>query len=500
MYFNRNSVPAFTKSQFKLRALKLALLDNHNLGLQGIITNLEEIILVVNELSEATSATFDGPYFKFLESFFSSIKFQAAYLQALKSGDSAADSLKKANQFNHEHLKDLAEKLDSSRPSVKALSDLAAEISDCSNLIDFFTKADKLARTRLPFVNGIEMNPYADFRRHVASEDKEEDKEPEPLLLSVRFLTDNELWANPQVLKPNAQYAISGLIKLNRLPENYNKLIIRHVSTTSDEFFILSLPEIELTNDLEYHISGQIIFKYPQSTFDPPIAVRLIAQMISLTEPPIYPYLIGYDELIAQVIDEKTFTYPTGFSKLNRKALDIGLEIKKDLPHIAQEEVDYFLIILSATLNYSGYCANYGIYKGVSTLSEDEFRDRLIAHLSANPMIGGDIVKEGNIAGGRVEIRYKNIISELKVERSITDRTKMVDRYKRQPSVYASAVSAELAILCILDLTPKTLPPAPAANNIFMIPAVFHGFDNASTTSKVAVIIIDGNLKDPSAY
>jgi len=124
----------------------------------------------------------------------------------------------------------------------------------------------------------------------------------------------------------------------------------------------------------------------------------------------------------------------------------------------------------------------------------------LIAYLSANPMIGGDIVKEGYVAGGRVEIRYQDIIAELKVEKTVADRTKMVDKYKRQPSVYASAVSADLAILCILDLTDKTLPSASAAKNVFMIPAVFHGFETAPTTSKVAVIIIDGNLKNPSAY
>lgn len=500
MYLNRISTPEFKKSQFVLRMLKLNLCDSNKLGLPVVISKLEEIIAVVTNLITFTKDTFDEPYFQFLECSLLTIKYQGAYLQALKTGDVNADALKKANQFNHDLLKELTGKLDSSRPSINELSKLSADISDCLKITEFNKKIEIFGYLRLPFIEGIESNPFSDFRRDIDSPEETSEEEPEPLMLSVRFSTDNELWANPQILKPGIQYAINGLIKLNRLPSNYQTATIHHVSTTSDDFFILSLPEIKLTNKLEYNISGHIIFKYPQNTFDPPVAIKLIAQFNSISASPIYPQLIGYDELITQIIDEKTFQYPTGFSKLNKKAWEIGLEIKKDLPNIEQTELDHFIILLTGILNYSGYCASYGIYKNINHLTEDEFRDRLIAYMSANPMIGGDIIKEGSIGGGRVEIRYKNIIAELKVEKKVSDRTKMVKQHKRQPSAYASSVSADLAILCILDLTPKLLPPAPASNNVILEAASFHGFENTPTTSKVAVVIIDGNLKNPSSY
>ena len=500
MYSKRNSSPEFDQLQFDLREYKLALVPGVKVGLPSIIEKLDAIIETTNELCATIVDTFDEPYFRFLECFFSVAKFQAAYLQSLKSGDGKSDALKQANQFNLEHLSRLAAKVDHSRPSIEVALILAAGLSASNQLTDFYTKIDELAIISLPFVHGIETNPYAHFQRHISTHNSEEKKEAEPLMLSVQFSTDNEPWANPQVLKPETQYTINGVIKLNRLPENFDKLIIRHVSTTGDDFFVLSLPEIQLTNALSYSIRGQVVFKYAQNTFDPPIAIKLIAQLLSVSEEPAYPHLIGYDELITQVIDEKTFKYPTGFSKLNKKAWDIGLEIKKDLPDIDSQELDYFIILLSGILNYAGYCALHGIYKTIGKLSEDDFRDRLITYLSANPTIGGDIIKEGHVAGGRVEIRYQNIIAELKVEKKVSDRAKMVDQYKRQPSVYASALSADLAILCILDLTDKILPSTSVANNVFTIPAVFHGFVNAPTTSKIAVIIIDGNLKNPSAY
>lgn len=500
MYSERNSSPEFDQLQFKLREYKLALSPAVKVGLPVIIEKLDDIIETTQQLCAIITDTFDEPYFRFHECFFAVAKFQATYIQSLKSGDGKADAFKQANQFNLKHLAELSSTLDRSRPSIETAIKLADEISASNQLTEFYTKIDKLAIFSLAFIHGIETNPYAHFQRHVFTPDIEEKKEAEPLMLSVQFSTDNEPWANPQILKPQTQYTINGVIKLNRLPENYSKLVIRHVSTTSDDFFVLSLPEIQLTNQLSYSIVGQVIFKYPQNTFDPPVAIKLIAQLISPAAEPIYPHLIGYDELITQIIDEKTFKYPTGFSKLNKKAWDIGLEIRKDLPHIDNKELDYFIILLSGILNYAGYCSLHGIFKKVTNLSEDDFRDRLIAYLSANPMIGGDIIKEGHIAGGRVEIRYQDIIAELKVEKTISDRSKMVNQYKRQPSVYASAVSADLAILCILDLTDKTLPSASVANNVFTIPAVFHGFVTAPTTSKIAVIIIDGNLKNPSAY
>jgi len=500
MYSNRSLSPEFDQLQFQLRESKLSLYPGAKIGLTTIVEQLDALTVITEQLCTTILDTSDEPYFRFLDVFFGVVKNQAAYLLSLKSADGKASAFKEAKEFNLEHLLNLCESVDRTRPSVDRMIKLAREITTSNQLASFYPKLDEVAMMTLPFVSGIETDPFAQFKRHVSEDEPGDIEAAEPLLISVRFSTDQEPWANPQVLKPQTQYTINGVIKLSYIPEGYTRLVIRHVSTTGDDFFVLSLPEIPLTGALSYTVNGQVIFKYPQNTFDPPIAIKLMGQLISPTLAPLYPHLIGYDELISQVIDEKTFKYPVGFKKLNRKAWDVSLEIKKDLPHADQDELEHFTVLLSAILNYAGYCAYHGIYKKTDNLSEDDFRDRLIAYLSANPMIGGDIIKEGHVAGGRVEIRYENLIAELKVEKKIADRTKMIEEYRRQPSAYASALASDLSILCILDLTPKTLPPAPAANNVLLIPAKFHGFENTAATAKVAVIVIDGNLKNPSAY
>lgn len=500
MYSNRNRTQAFTDAQYKLREIKFSLVDSSKMELPDILRDIETIISILSNLKNDVTGTFDEDYVHFLESLFITVKFQISYIQGLKSGDSNIDTLKNANKFNHNHLKQLTEKVDTTRISINKLTTLANEISTCEDIPGIQEKIKKLALVPLPYIDGIETDSLADFKRHVSSTENEEEEEIVPLMMSIRFQTDSELWANPQILKPNIQYTIKGFIKLNYLPENYTKIIIRHTSTTNDDYFILSLPEIELTDSLEYNISGQIVFKYPQNTFDPPVVIKLLSQLVSASLQPIYPRLIGYDELIAQIINDTTFKYPTGYKKLNKKAWNIGLEIKNELPQIEEDELDHFLILLSAILNYSGYCAQYGIYKEKTDISEDQFRDKLIEYISANSTVASDITKEGYIGGGRVEIRYKDIIAELKVEKNTSDRDKMIKQYKKQPLAYATATSADLSILCILDLTQKKSVPASPSKNIFVVPGEFHGFQETSSTSKLVVIVIDGNLKNPSSY
>lgn len=501
MHTTRRDNKDFTKSQIELRESIIGLNASSKLGLATVGSLLAEIISNTEGMKKTVAGTYDEKYFEVISQFFNTISLHVRFMEALQSGNSSSDALSKAAAFNVSYLNELVEPLLSFRPSLTKLTTITLELTACTGLNCLFSKIDELSQISLPFIDSIETNPYAEFQRHLKAEDTNEIKtSTEPLIISVQFSTDNESWANPQVLMPERQYSIFGKVRLNYKPEKYSSLFIRHVSTTNDDFFILSLPEIKLMDKLEYNISGHVVFKYAQSTFDPAIAIKIIAQLVSDTEPTLFPQLIGYDELISKVIDDKVFKYPTGFTKLNKKAAEIVTQIKNENPHIESKELEHFTILLSAILNYSGYCSSYGIYKGIDNINEEEFRDRLIAYMSTNPMLTSSIIKESHVAGGRIEIRYENIIAELKVKKSITNRKKMLDKYTKQPTVYASALSSDLAILCILDLTPKKLPSAPAANNVFTISIPLHGFEAEPSPSKVVAIIIDGNLKNPSSY
>ena len=97
-------------------------------------------------------------------------------------------------------------------------------------------------------------------------------------------------------------------------------------------------------------------------------------------------------------MDINSFPYLTGYDKLNQKAFEIAVAIQKEISGIDNGEMKNFLTLLSGILNYQGFCAQQGAYKNISSIAENDFRDKLISFLSANPNIGGDITKESHLA------------------------------------------------------------------------------------------------------
>lgn len=157
---------------------------------------------------------------------------------------------------------------------------------------------------------------------------------------------------------------------------------------------------------------------------------------------------------------------------------------------------------MSGVLNYQGYCLQAGIYKGTDRIMEDIFRDNMLQYLNAISYLGAEVIKEPQLAGGRIEIYYRGLIVELKVEKSISERDQLIKKYGKQPVAYSSGNSKQLSILVILDLTEKKLPPAAPQNNVILVTPELHGFQNSTPLypSKQVVVIFDGNTKKPSDY
>ena len=279
-------------------------------------------------------------------------------------------------------------------------------------------------------------------------------------------------------------------------------MVLKPFSTSSNDWYNLSIPEIKREDKTEFEITGHVVFKYPQSTFDDLISIRLLGYFKNAMGTKEYPSIIGYDQLILKVLDPNSIYFPTGFKIMDKAVLDISNTINKELPTVNREERDNFLCLLRGILNYQGFCLQQGKYKEQDKVPENEFRDHLIQHLIGLPYLGEEISKESHLAGGRIEIGYRGLIAELKVETSISDRDRLYEKYGKQPIAYASGNSKQLSILCILDLTDKKLPPASPQNNIKLLTPKVHGFEDKEVDhpSKLVMVVIDGNTKKPSDY
>lgn len=460
----------------------------------NIETSIKQIDLIIENIKGSTDENF-FKYYQFLLSAFSHLFMWGN--KELNALDGAEKNLKACKSNLKQIDFDYFIYIPDFQSNLKKLENLILNINEISEIKD---AVDLFLEIPFPIIYTFEIsNPNG-----ISLYNNEDKRENEPLVyvLSIQFTIDNEPWANPQILRPEELYSIKGEIIINKWPEGYDTLVLSRVTSTADDWFELSLPPIERKIKNTYKIKGQIVFKYPQSSFDETISIRLLSYFKNASGRNIFPTIIGYDQLILKVLDPNSSPFSTGYNMMNKIVFDIAIAIEKELSNVDKTEKNDFLTLLSGILSYQGYCLQQGIYKEQKKVLEDNFRDNLIQHLIARSNLGEDLSKEAHLAGGRVEIEYKGIIAELKVEGKISDRDKLFEKYGKQPVAYASGNIKQLSILCILDLTEKKNPPASPQNNVMLLSPKVHGFENSipEYDSKVVMIIIDGNTEKPSSY
>ncbi|THF53010.1 hypothetical protein E6C50_02035 [Flavobacterium supellecticarium] len=365
-----------------------------------------------------------------------------------------------------------------------------------TNFDDLKIIIDKFLELQHPSIAYLHSDSYIPKNYH--KNDDQVEIMPETIVVSLEFYLHDTAWANPQVLKAKEIYVIKGILRFNKSPENVKTLKLL-AATTSSDIFELNINDIILDEKLDYNVEGTLLFKYSQSNFEDNLSIKLVPYLLGSEKEELQPVIIGYDELNAKILDQNNNLFKTGFETIDKKVFEIYTN-----PLLAQMEMqdrNDFITLLNGITNFQGYCLQSGLYKHLTALKEDQFRDKLIQHLTANPLIGGAITKESHVAGGRVEIAYKGHIAELKVETSISDRATLIKKYSSQAVAYASGNGKSASIVCILDLTEKVMPPGPLASNVILRSAITHGFEQTGSEEHAQVFIfIDGNTKNPSEY
>jgi hypothetical protein len=210
--------------------------------------------------------------------------------------------------------------------------------------------------------------------------------------------------------------------------------------------------------------------------------------------------VVGYNELGAKVSDETRTPLLSGYRSIDQRTAEIIVEVDRELPNLDPEHRADFIAALSGVVNYLGLCLQQAKYKQGVSVSEAEFQADLLYHLRAR--LGEDVQEAPKQGGGPTDVQYRSVTVELKVEKKLGDRQKVVEKYITQPSQYSAAGGAQLGILCVLDLTEKHETPANPKNQITLETPPVHGFDpeEVQYPTKIAAVIIDGNLRLPSSY
>jgi hypothetical protein len=328
-----------------------------------------------------------------------------------------------------------------------------------------------------------------------------------PFVVKVMFDVERRPWSNSQVLLANTIYDVRAALTIPCWPDNVDYLLIDYVTTLTPDLYRMSKFRLNRPQDTtvrEFTMTGHVEFPVPQNFLSEPMVIRLRASFFSSSDPDLtYPAtIIGYHQLRVKVSDKtrSPLLQHSGYKSVDSRNLDIIEEIQQSLPLIDSEHLYDFVDALNAVTNYMGVNLQQALYKGGNDVTEAEFRENLLYHMRT--WLGQDVQEAPRQGGGPTDIQYKSVTIELKVEKSISDRRKMVEKYLSQPVQYSSASGAQLGILCILDLTAKVTPPANPQNQISLETPSVHGFpdSNALFPTKIATVVIDGNLRWPSSY
>lgn len=326
-----------------------------------------------------------------------------------------------------------------------------------------------------------------------------------PFVIKVMFEIDRKPWSTPQILLANRIYDLSASVTISQWPDDTAHLLLHYVATLNRNHYKISPLQIERPIDeatCEFNLNGHAEFPVPQNILSEPIVIRVLATFLSSSDPQkqVPATIVGYHQLRVRVSDAARTPLLSRYGSTDERNLEIIEEIDRSLPSLNPEHRSDFIEALGAVTNYMGVNLQQGIYHEKLSVNEAYFQEKLLYHMRT--LLGQDVQEAPWQGGGETDIQYKSVAVELKVEKTIKDRRKMIEKYLAQPTQYASAGGAQLGILCILDMTEKRDPPANPKNNITLESPSVHGFidRNVPFPTKIAAVIIDGNLRLPSSY
>jgi hypothetical protein len=382
---------------------------------------------------------------------------------------------------------------------------ILAAIKGVAQIDDVKTVAAAIIQAPVPILCLQEM-PDQWWRRRTDDDPARVEPEPEgPFVIKVMFEIENQPWSNKQILQSALLYTVRSKITVPAWPRGSDYLLIDYISTLSPDHYKITPIRIErpaYVGITEFDGTCHVEFPVGQSMFSEPVAILVRATFRSdFGEEQAKPAtIVGYHQLKCIVSDKARTPVLSGYRIIDARITELVNEVLSASTPIDPVLLRDFIEALGAIANFMGISLQQALYRETKKVSEAVFQSQLLYHLRTR--LGEDVQEAPKQGGGPTDIKYRSVVIELKVEDEISNRQKMIDKYLAQPAQYAAGGSSQLGILCILDQTEKHHPPANPQNQITLETPAVHGFtgDQILYPTRLAVVIIDGNLRPPSQY
>ena len=324
-----------------------------------------------------------------------------------------------------------------------------------------------------------------------------------PLVRIIAFL-DHIPFASPKHVKPGERYRLSFQVRGLEWPSEAARFRLDLLTTCPESEYVISEFTLEHPQRLEEgeyqgEIPGTIKFNSGQSSplVDTVFAIHGAFETFdgNILEVPV----IGLHDLRFKVLDEGKWPESRGTGPQDKHILELVTKLCFDCPTIIDELPDLW-DMLDALTNLLATYAQEAIYKGISDVSEKEFQATVLRDLRLK--LGQDVQEHTSQAGGVIDIRYRGVIVELKVEKVNGDREYIAEKYTAQLAQYTGVEARQVGILLVLDLTTKEKPPGDIRDDILLCDVSTHGGEDSvkKYPTKAIVFVVNGNMKSPSDY
>jgi hypothetical protein len=303
----------------------------------------------------------------------------------------------------------------------------------------------------------------------------------------LKFTLNGALAEKTHFLSPGQIHDLEIEVRVSRWPDAAEALELRPLSVEAPDTY--EFPIFRLAKPLgepPYTLNGggRALLKVGQSLQARPFEFRYSAHFIpNAVEQPVA--VVGQRTLRIESIDPRQVSL-TGYPHLDIKLLELRESIRSR-PLAAPDELANALIVMTSLANFAGRCFQDNLIR--ETWPEARFQTEIRSELRRNPALGAELEEHPIAAGGVTDLSFRGIRIELK---SVRDRRlELADcrQFVGQTVTYAAGSGRRMGILCVLDCSPKVVPPFPAEDGIE---------GTAGAPVYVLTVLVQANLPRPS--
>jgi hypothetical protein len=371
------------------------------------------------------------------------------------------------------------------------LSNIAEQIGRITAVSEVATVAAGLAAIPLP------VGLYSDHdRAYPRIPDTDDDAKQVPVELTVAFLKftiDGKPLAETHFVSPGEMHDLALEVRVSRWPAGATALILQPVTTEHAgayqmPVFSLAAPTGPPPYVLREHGRASVII--PNHFNARPYEFKYLARFEPRgSEQPVDT--VGQRTLLLEGVDLARQPL-TGYRHVDQKLVDMRNELRVSA-RLLQQELTDALALTAPLASLAAQSVQDNVFN--QPIAEDEFQKRVRQFLRSHPMIGSALEEHPHAARGITDLSMRGIRLELKAEKEKRLTLADCEQYVAQAATYAIGSGKRIAVLCVLDSSPKKVTPFPVEDGV----GVFV-HQTSDTPIYVLTVLIQGNLAKPSDF